>query len=604
MCGITGIVNCKDTSVIQKMTERISHRGPDNLSIFNFNNISLGHVRLAIQDVSEKANQPYISEDENFIITFNGEIYNNKKVRDKLKSKYSFKTNCDTETLLYGFIEYGKEIVNQLDGIFAFVILNKEKNEITIVRDRMGVKPLYIYQKDDVFSFSSEIKSFLEIPDFDKTINYSALHNYIQFQYSPDNSTPFKFVSKFGKGTILNYDLKENKVSDKKFYIPHFNTSISDFSTSKQSLHSLLKKTIAEQHLSDVPVGYLLSGGLDSSIILHYSNDFNNSKKTFTIDEDGLNNSENFESDLPYAKLVAKKYNSELSISKPILKLRDRLDELIYHLDEPIGDTAILSLDQICIDAKKQNFKVLLSGLGADDIFSGYRRHQALFYQKVKMLSFIIPKIFLPYSLKRRMKKILGKPFEYYSWLNKDISLELFNSDIKDQLVIENNFECIWMEKYELSNLDKMLYCEQEFYLPHNNLLYTDKIGMAHGIEIRVPFLSNRLVEFANSLSNSLKMKFSSTKYLLREIMKGKLPEEVINRKKTGFGYPIRELIMNDDEGLVNDYLLNGNFFKRGVFNEQRVLKLLEDNKNNKIDASYSIWTLICIESWFRQFVD
>ena len=604
MCGITGIVNINDASVIQKMTKRISHRGPDNHSTFTFNNISLGHVRLAIQDISESANQPFISDDGRYVLIYNGELYNHEEIRKPLLNKYNFKTNCDTETLLYAFIEYGEELFTLLNGIFAFCILDKRKNELTLARDKMGVKPLYIYQKGNVFSFSSEIKSFLEIPNFDKSINHQALAYYMQYQYCPSQETPFQRVNKLEKGTYLTFQLNSGEIEINKFYSSSFYEKENETIKAKKILDETLSSSIKGQHLSDVSVGYLLSGGLDSSSIIHYSKTINNKLKAFTVNDQNSNESEGFESDVFYSKLVAEKYEVDLSIAKPIENLRDNLDKIIYHLDEPIGDTSVISLFKICENVKKEGYKVLLSGLGADDIFSGYRRHQALSYQKYKNIFKVIPEYILPSNLKRRIEKFKGEVPSYYSWLQSSKVNKLFHQDLRHNLNKNSPIDESWKNKTDLNDLNKMLNIEQEYYLPHNNLLYTDKIGMAFGIEIRVPFLDSQIVDFANHLSSDLKLKSFNTKFILKETMQNKLPSEIINRKKTGFGFPIRNIIKNDSEQLIKNYLLEGNFFNRGVFKKEEVLKLIKENKMGKIDASYSIWTLICIESWFRQFVD
>ena len=515
MCGIVGVVNCKK-SVISRMVDRLSHRGPDNKSYSTFKNFQYGHTRLSIVDLSKAANQPFVSKCNEYEIIYNGEVYNHLNLRKDHLKQQTFRTTSDTETILQLYIEIGIEFLELLDGIFSFCILDKKKGDLIIARDIMGVKPLYIYQKEDVFSFSSEIKSFLEIPNFDKTINYQALAHYVSYQYTPSQETPFKYVNKLEKGACIIYSIT-GKQKNHHFGINNFSENEIDKKDAEILLDKLLSESIKKQHLSDVPVGYLLSGGIDSTSVLHYSKESNKNLNAFTIDDNGRNCDEGFESDLLYAKLVADSYKANLSISNPI-DVVDSLDKIIYHLDEPLGDTSVLSLYQICREAKNKNYKVLLSGLGADDIFSGYRRHQALAYQHFKKAFHFVSTSIFPKNLKRKLEKFRERIPNYYRWLSYSEVNKLFETKIQSKLRSESQIDRFWNTKTGLGDLNKMLNIEQQYYLPHNNLLYSDKIGMAFGVEIRVPFLDSNVVNFANRLPEKLKLNSLTTKYILRRL--------------------------------------------------------------------------------------
>lgn len=630
MCGIVGIISNNVAPLLEKATQSIAHRGPDDFGFFYHDQLGFGQRRLAIQDLSENGHQPMISHCGNFVLIFNGEIYNHLEVRKSLENKYCFKSHSDTETLLYGFIEYGKDILNQLNGIFAFAIFNKQTKEVFIARDQFGVKPLYYYADEHLFWFSSEIKSLLPL-QFNKEISIPSLENYLTFLYSPAEQTPFKHVLKLLPGHYMTFKWDEYaRFKIQKYYdIPFDN--VRSLKTEQELIDELeqrLTKAIERQMLADVPVGFFLSGGLDSSGIVAIAKKLypNRAFNCYTIKtNDGQDMEEGFANDLDYARKVAKHLDVHLIEVESTVDIVKDFDQMIYHLDEPQADPAPLSVLQICTQARKDGQIVLLGGTAGDDLFSGYRRHQALRIEKYlvycplffrKLVQKIINKLPANKPLFRRARKLTAnihlsqqdRLVGYFSWLDKDIIDTLF---AKKYQLEAKNYQPLQILKNYLKNieiekdiLNKMLYLEMKFFLVDHNLNYTDKMSMATGVEVRVPFLDKELVEFSTQIPTNLKLKGMTTKYILKKVMEKYLPHEVIYRPKSGFGAPVRQWITQDMDQTIQAYLSKSNVEKRGIFDYDKIQELIEDNKSGKIDASYTVWCLLSIESWMRQFAD
>ena len=621
MCGIAGGIGFSEP-YLENVSSSIKHRGPDSDGVFVDDDLFLCHTRLSIQDTSISADQPMYSDDKRYVIVFNGEIYNHKLIRKKIN--HNFISTGDTETVLYAFIKYGEKVLNMLNGIFSFAIYDSIKKQIFIARDHFGVKPLYIYRNNNQFLFSSELKTFLNFK-IDKELNHDALLNYITFLYSPGELTPFKKVTKVLPGTYLKFNVKNpNKIAFNKYYKIPFNGVYLENSEEEliDLLDEKLKKAVERQMLSDVPLGFFLSGGLDSSLIVAIAKKINPNTKLecFTIDDENKNDDlDSFTKDIYYAKKVAKYLDVNLNIVKSEIDIVKDFDKMIWHLDEPQADPAPLHVLNIASLAKQKGIKVLLGGTAGDDIFSGYRRHQALSFEKY--ISFT-PKIFIKllkiffayFPLKnpsiRRLNKLISnfdKPLEerilgYFSWIKLDKAKSLFK--IKnlnyDPLCSFKNFTKEIPNEHNY--LNKMLYLEMKGFLPDHNLNYTDKMSMAVGIETRVPFLDIDLVEFALKVPPKYKMKGKATKYLLKKVAERYLPHDVIYRPKTGFGAPVRDWIINDMHHMIVKKLLSKDDNNIDLFNFDKINKLIDLNKQGKIDASYSIWSLLAIDSWVKQF--
>jgi asparagine synthase (glutamine-hydrolysing) len=632
MCGITGIISKSASYFIEKSTLAIAHRGPDDFGIFQDEYVALGHRRLAIQDLSANGHQPMFSNDQRFCIIFNGEIYNHWEIRKTLEHQYPFKSHSDTETILYGYLAYGENIFKMLNGIFALAIYDTITHDIIIARDHFGVKPLYYFQKNNSFAFASEIKAIEGLPDFDREIDPQALVNYIHFLYSPQEKTPFKYVKKLLPGHFLKFNTRQYieeqvPLEYRKYYdIPFSGT----YSTKTEQvlideLDEKLYKAVERQLLSDVPVGFFLSGGLDSSAIVAMAKRILGDKKLacYTIDTSDRNSREGFASDLDYAQKVAKHLNVDLEIVQGTPDVLHEFDKMIYHLDEPQADIAPIHVLNICKKAREKGHIVLLGGTAGDDLFSGYRRHQALRYEPYfnlipdifsKILKSGVASIKSDKSFVRRVKKILKDidktPTErmagYYGWIDIMVNKHLFKESLQSSIAeYEPNdilIDALQNIPEENILLNQMLYWDMKYFLTDHNLNYTDKLSMAVGVEVRVPFLDKELVEFSTMIPPGLKLKGITTKYLLKKVMERYLPLEVIYRPKTGFGVPLRDWIVNDLKDFIEERLIH-NPAVTDIFNDNEIKKLLKNNQENKLDASYTILALMAIVSWYEQFV-
>jgi asparagine synthase (glutamine-hydrolysing) len=633
MCGIVGIVHPEASLHIEAANAKIKHRGPDSTGYYKGESIAFGHQRLSIIDLSENGAQPFYSADKRYIMVFNGEIYNHEDFRPDLEQKYSFISSSDTETILYGYIEYGKSFFKQLNGIFALSIFDTQTKDLIIVRDQFGIKPLYYYHKGNTLLFGSEIKALTGFPNFDKSLDYEALVNYLNFLWSPGEKTPFSFVKKLLPGHLMQLNIENaGHIKIEKYYEIPFTGQYSTKTEAEliDELDELLLKAVKRQLLADVPVGFFLSGGLDSSAIVAMAKKIMPEKrlKCYTIDI-GSNgaDADGFADDLPYAKRVAEHLDVDLEIIKVTPDIAKEFDRLIYHLDEPQADPAPINLLYICEKARADGNIVLLGGSAGDDVFSGYRRHQAIYIEdKIfkyipsfalrlgKKVSYLLN---VKYPMVRRARKLLKDSHlskleryaNYFSWLPLPQIKGLFNKNILEKIKDYNpNNYLIDNLKNNIPNeenaLNQMLYWELKYFLVDHNLNYTDKMSMATGIEVRVPFLDIELVEFSTKIPPVLKMKGKTTKYLLKKVMERYLPLDIIYRPKSGFGAPVREWITKDLRNITDEYLNQEIIEKRAIFDFQAVEQLKKDNINGKIDASYSVWSLLAMEAWFKKFLD
>lgn len=630
MCGIAGCIGVNKYN-IANVIESISHRGPDSSGFFSEDKVFLAHTRLAIQDLSENGNQPMFSVCGRYVIIFNGEIYNHLDVRKKDDRNIFYRSTGDTETVLNAYIQYGHSCLNMLNGIFALAIYDRQENELFVARDQMGVKPLYIYSDNKVLLFSSEIKTFLNF-NIDKTLNNKAFANYLSFLWAPGTITPFENVKKLLPGHYIKVKVgQEQKMpSAVKYYNAPFTGMYTKKSEEKlvDELENKLVEAVKRQMLSDVPVGFFLSGGLDSSLIVAIAKKLYPDKKLtcFTIDMNEWGSQlEDFSDDLSYAKKVSDYLRVELNIVKANIDIVKDFDKMVWHLDEPQADPAPLNVLNIATLAREKGIKVLLGGTAGDDLFSGYRRHQALSYEKYfnlipqfagRLLRKMIHKLPMSNSSMRRLRKIIKdidkttqeRMSGYFKWLDTSTMLSLFSKEWQKKL--EGYDPAIYFEELnkdiplENSLLNRILYWEMSTFLVDHNLNYTDKMGMAAGVEVRVPYLDLELVEFSKTLPPKLKMKGNETKYILKKVAERYLPQEIVYRSKTGFGAPVRKWVVNDLENMISENLSSEKIKKRGIFDAEKVCELISNNKKGKIDASYAIWCLLAIESWMQQFID
>tara|TARA_B100000963_G_scaffold284188_1_gene252961 strand:+ start:13644 stop:15584 length:1941 start_codon:yes stop_codon:yes gene_type:complete len=624
MCGINGNIGRFEEGLIEKMNDSISHRGPNGSAVYidKNKNVAFGHVRLSVIDLSSASDQPMKSKCNNYVIIFNGEIYNYRKLKKHLISKgYEFRSEGDCEVLLNLWIEYDAEALNMLDGIFSFAIFDTKKNKLTLVRDHFGIKPLYYSLNQNEVIFSSEIKGILQSSNVSREIDFTSASSYLNYLWSPGEHTILKSIKKVKPGFYLEF-INGSLISENEFYRlpnykPKFSLKEATFATRES-----LRRSVHDQLISDIPVGSFLSGGLDSSLICAFAKEKSEAfTDVFTIDVG--KNGEGFEDDLPYAKKVANHLNLNLNIVKSSSDDVQDLPECIFHLDEPQADPAIINTFKICKLAKEKNIRVLFSGAGGDDLFTGYRRHMLAFYQNKidsipRIFKFLISAIsrVIPTNLAfgrrlRKVVKLFNKPSEnsvlgYFSWIETERLLKIFDNDIKElidikrtQNIIKDKITC---EKGNL--VEKTLAVEKSFFLVDHNFNYTDKMSMAHGVEVRVPFINENMVETASKIYTKDKISKTTTKSILKKSAEGFLSNEVIYRKKTGFGAPIRKWLAGPLKPLLDSLLSEESIKKRGMFEFKEVRKLIEDNEKGRGDFAYTIYGLLSLEIWMRQFID
>ncbi len=632
MCGIAGFVGNFNGSLLEKMGEVMRTRGPDNMGSWISKSETIGfvHTRLSIIDLSESSNQPMTSACGNLKITFNGEIYNYRQLKSSLEQDgYIFHTRGDTEVILNMYLKHGIDFLGMLNGIFAFAIYDKRSNKTYIARDGQGVKPLYYTTTNLGFIFASEMKSLLQEKTVQREINADAVAEYLSFLWAPTPSTMLKGVFKLEQGHYLT--VVDNKIIEKNEFYDYPKSGEYANLTESDAIEGTiahLEQAVRSQLVSDVPIGAFLSGGLDSSAIVALAKKINPdiNLPCFTIDfKDDRLKQEGMAEDLPYAEQVAKHLGLTLNKVTVGSDMVMDLEKMIYHLDEPQADLAPLNAMYICELAKSQGIKVLLSGTGGDDIFTGYRRHYAL--QKERYWSWA------PYHVRKMLRNTsallpvtnprfrrIRKAFQYadyaknprlasyFYWIDPAISQNLFSKEFKAKFSIyapdRQLIKSLEKLPSNTSDLNRMLYLEQKHFLTDHNLNYTDKVSMAHGVEVRVPLLDPNLIKYVSQLPDSLKQRGNISKYVFKKAMEPYLPHNVIYRPKTGFGTPLRYWMKNDLKPIIDDVLSPSSVIKRGIFDHETILKIQKLDSEGKQDFSYPILSLVCIELWCRIFLD
>jgi asparagine synthase (glutamine-hydrolysing) len=631
MCGIAGIWGINSPAAARRMVSAISHRGPDGQGFECFQDppATLAHTRLSIIDLRDTGRQPMSNEDDTIWITFNGEIYNFPELRDELSSRgHQFKSRTDTETLVHGYEEWGLEsLIGRLNGIFAFALVDRSKSELHLVRDRLGVKPLYFCEFDNNLIFASEIKALVCFQEVPLEVNEEALLAMANYRYCPEPLTLVKGIRKLPPGHFLTIN-REGKTREKQYYCCEY---IESDAVSPEALQEVVHEAVNRQLIADVEVGCFLSGGVDSGALLaHAMRNSDRTFRTFTIGfraED--HKDEGQPDDLIYARKVAKYFgcdHHEIILDPSIV---DSLPQVVWHLDEPIADPAAISSMLICREARKHGLKVLLSGQGGDELFCGYPwhlgAHLATTYRWIpgslrngleKLANFAPAggrgSLAGPLRRLRKFSASASKSFDdcilgFLSYA-KDEDLRALFGD-KYPRLSENGqphllHRRLLNESSSLHYINRLLHLDMNTFLPSLNLTYTDKTSMANGVEVRVPLIDNEIVEFMNQRPVDQKLRGWTTKYLLKKSLEGLLPHDVIYRKKGGFGAPIRSWVRRDLKEMIHDLLSDRQIRNRGFFEPKAVQSLILQNENGLQDFSYLIYFFLSFEIWCRQFLD
>ncbi len=629
MCGIAGFSGHFSVELLQRMSHAIAHRGPDDAGewVAPDGNVGLAHRRLAIIDLSPLGHQPMLDASGSVVIVFNGEIYNFRELRAQLESEgYTFRGHSDTEVLLALYRARGEAMLSSLNGIFAFAMYDQAEKTLFLACDAMGVKPLYLNEGRDGFVFASELKALVACGGARASLDMPALFRYLGFLWSPGGATPFKGVSRLGPGEALR--VKDGRIVRRWRWAGSawaVAPLVIDQVEAIRRVQEGLRTAVHRQMVADVPVGAFLSGGLDSSAVVAMAREVSPDIDCFTIDTGAVRDA-GVTNDLPYARQVAKHLGVRLhEIQVDSSRMAADLERMVIQLDEPLADPAPLNVLYISQLARQHGVKVLLSGAGGDDLFTGYRRHRALMLERYwawmpgatrQGLRNMTSRLDQGGALGRRMAKAFahaGLPQDqrlagYFLWTDPARVLGLFAPE--HRAVMAGEVMAAPLEDYlgalppGLPPLQRMLALEQRFFLTDHNLLYTDKMSMAAGVEVRVPFLDNDLVRLANALPPGLKQRGAEGKWVLKKAMEPYLPHDVIYRPKTGFGAPLRHWLRHELREWVGDILSDATLRRRGLFDPKAVAALVADDRAGRVDAAYTILGLVCIEIWCREFMD
>lgn len=631
MCGITGIyafnmVGRVCMINVTKATEALSSRGPDFQNGYNDETVALGHRRLSIIDTSYGGHQPMMDNTERYVIVFNGEIYNYLALRDDLiKSGVTFNSGTDTEVLLNLFIRDGKDCLKKLNGFFAFAIYDKHEKKLFIARDRLGIKPLYYMLDNDRLVFGSEMKSVMEY-GIDKTIDHTALFTYLQLNYLPSERSIFKSVKKLLPGHYIQLSASEIEI-EKYFEVSYSSEKLdlSSYEDQKKKLAGLMEDAVKSRLVSDVSLGSFLSGGLDSSIIATLAKRHKEDLHTFSIGY----KEEKFFDETNYARAVAKKIGSEHTVfSLTNQDLFDHVHDILNYIDEPFADSSAIAVYILSKETRK-HATVALSGDGADELFAGYNKHAAFLKiieggsaaNLVKGLGPIwklLPKS-RNNSLTNKFRQLdrfsqgmkLSSKERYWRWAGyagEHEARDLLASPIREALDMDDYHQLknsILSKIPEKEDINNLLITDVNLVLPDDMLTKVDRMSMANSLEVRVPFLDHKVVEFAFQLSQSSKINSGIRKRILQDTFKDLLPEELYNRPKKGFEVPLLKWLRKDMKSMiVNDLLEDGFIQEQGIFNVSAIQKLKKKLfSSNPEDVHARIWGLVVFQWWWKRHV-
>jgi asparagine synthase (glutamine-hydrolysing) len=626
MCGILGKIHFNgiiDKTRFQAMRDTMPYRGPDSNGLWlnSAENIGLAHLRLSILDPTPAGHQPRVEEAHNCVISYNGEVYNYLEIRAVLEKKgYIFETGADTEVVLKAYIEYGYDCLKHFNGMFAIAIWDGNKKELFIARDRLGIKPLYYLQNEDEFIFASETKAILRGLDKKLDLNLHLIDSYMSFGYIPGENTLHQGIKRLMPGhyAILSdgelkiteyWDLKFNNQDDKglDYYVDE----------SKKLLESAIDLRLR----SDVPLGIFLSGGIDSSAVVGLlAERVEEPLKTFSI---GYDFGKGFD-ETPYAQIIADKFKTdhhEIKITPS--QFKEFIPEYIALMDEPVTEAAAISLFFVAKLAKEK-VTVVLSGEGSDEIFAGYDLYQ--YMSVLEKYRNVVGQggadFFAGVS-----NKVLGKSHKVSKYLNmatqpieqryKGMSTY---PDHQKEALYKPEFKALMEQEGQVSSrpfskqlfekvkgqdqLNKMLYFDTKTWLVDDLLIKADRMSMGASLELRVPFLDYRLVEFAATIPSHHKIKKGEGKYPLKKMMEGILPNDIIYRKKMGFPTPLKLMFQNELRDYAENLLLSAETKLHQFFRKERIEQLIQEHNNDKFDHHKTLWQLVVLEEWLRKSVD
>ena len=629
MCGFIGFSGAFEMGALQAGLRAIAHRGPDDSGLWADASagVGLGHVRLSILDLSPLGHQPMVSADGQVVIAFNGEIFNFRELRADLEARgHAFRGHSDTEVLLHLYLAEGEAMLPRLNGMFAFAIWDAKRQALFVARDDMGVKPLYYTQTPQGVLMASEMKALLAFPGVSRQVNPVALRDHLTYLWAPAPQTMLAGVFKLPPGDALW--VQGGRITRQWHWAknPALQRIVarSDADAISQ-VREAVRTAVQRQMVADVPVGAFLSGGLDSSAVVAFARQAapDTRLQCFTVAMDAAGErQEGMVSDLPYARAVAAHLDVDLHVVQAGPAMADELANMVWHLDEPQADPAPLNALFISRMARENGIKVLLSGAGGDDIFTGYRRHYALQIERYWAG--------LPHGVRAGMAG-LARHLPTGTVLGRRVRKALAHADLDGDAGIASYFQWLddgWVDRLlvpdlcaasrrpnplaaslaglpsSVPRLNRMLYLECRHFLADHNLNYTDKMSMAAGVEVRVPLLDPDLVRLAFSLPLDQKQRGRRGKWVLFEAMRGILPDQILNRPKTGFGAPLRSWLHGPLRTLLNDTLAPAALRRRSLFDPVGVQQLIADDAAGRVDGAYPLLALLCMELWCQGFID
>lgn len=622
MCGIAGLLGQPSPERLKAMADAIAHRGPDGEGTWcdAEAGIGLAHRRLAIIDLSDAASQPMAAVEGRYQVVFNGEIYNFKELAAELRAKgYRFNPHSDTAILAPLYDSEGPAMLARLNGIFAFAIWDSRERTLFLSRDHVGAKPLYYAHTPLGLAFASELKALLTIPGLDRTLDESAIADYLGKLWCPGEGTPFRAVRKLPPHHYMLVTRGNVRVEAFPSGFGQSPVIPANAAEAADALSTLLRRVVADQCIADVPVGAFLSGGVDSTaLVAAMVASGNRPAATYCIGFDGPGmEDEGFGDDLAYAQVAAHALDVPLTPMMMSAPSADDFTRLAYTLDEPQADPAPLFVEAISKQARADGVPVLLSGAGGDDLFSGYRRHVAA---KLRTLAgplsglvYLAPTVAQGSAFGRkyaRLKGLMGGSDEAFLRACFEFNAQKLVSTCLSgdtRLVAAQRPNEWWLSAVRAgegtsSLVDRVVGLERLGFLPDHNLNYTDKASMAHGVEVRVPFLDPRVVAFADQLPTNWKVHGLEPKWLLKRAVERHVPREIVARKKTGFGGPVRHWVAGQLESLIGDIISSRSFRERGLFDPSGVENVWHLTRVGTVDGSYLLLAIVMTELWLGQF--
>lgn len=622
MCGICGKLELRNGAppvseeLLRGMLDSISHRGPDDEGMYRSGPVGLGHKRLKIIDLTT-GKQPMCNEDGTVWVIYNGEVYNYKELTSNLiKKGHTFKSASDTEVIVHLYEEFGEDCVKQLRGMFSFALWDNNKKTLLIARDRVGIKPLYYCQTAQSLLFASEVKAILTDPSVQAEIDPALLDRFVTYFYMPGGQTLFKNIQKLEPGHYMT--VRNGQVKVTKYWDLTFNHIGRSFDQAVEELEDLLARTVRDHMISDVPVGVLLSGGVDSSAMLSFAAE-NTDKpiSTFTVGFDGGCTDER-----PYARLAARVFgaqNYDITISPQ--EFWKALPKYVWHMEEPVCEPPAIALYYVSKLAR-EHVTVLLSGEGGDEAFAGYQSYRNFTWlEKIKRglgplagaAELIASSTFNGASRYAKYGPSMRTPLQDYYYSHSSGPHTFFNSHYSrlytpDFLATIQERSRAELSKAYFANvkgldpLEQMLYVDTKTWLPDDLLIKADKMTMAHSLELRVPLLDHQVLEFAASLPSSYKLKNTSTKHILKKALSKRLPTEILYRKKTGFPVPYATWLSNELRESVSEILLDETTIRRGYFRRDTVEQMI--NAPAGYNYSKELFSLVNLELWHRMFLE